>query len=1290
MKDRFGFLVLSCAVLLICGLLSSSALGVDYYVNDGTMDGTELYTTAVGSGVNTGLSGADPMDGIGRVLSAYDLGPGDVVYVDVGTYNLASNIIVTSADGGDAASPVTIYGAGWATTCIDRNLQEVGNEYCFEFAENAAYYVVIRDMEITNGDSGIQISGGASNIDIYYNHIWGNQSDGIYANVAANLTIGKNKIHCNSMYGIRLLSVNTASIYNNIVYSEDTNEVYLGTGSGSQSQSINFYNNSLYHVSTPVSSLYADDVNGLTLTNNIIQQTAGSTGSQVMNITDTATPSLTSNYNNFYGGMDYIYYNASAYTNLTLWQAAAISPDANSISSDPLFVDEDGDDNSLGGGAGKDDDFHIQSMYESYHVTGGWTGTDAATSPSIDAGDPASTYTTEPGPSGIAINQGAYGNLAQASKTPNQWYFVNDATYNAAEDLYSSAAGNSGNSGLKPNLPLDSIADVISNYALTPGDVIWIDTGTYTAPFAFNNNAEAGSATFPIRVVGSTSNNYRGSVVTGSVASYVSTNYVHVENLVFTGSADHGIAVTGTSGICDPLIGVEIRDCTTWGNSGIGIDINGSSATIQSFVVEGCTSYSNTYGIMAEGYFSSGIIDGNLVYGNSSAQIYAGTLYASGGTVTIEGNTCYNNASSHGIWLSSIENLTATVKNNIAWIAAASGYPIYKQTTNVTYSGDYNNWYASGGTVVGNWETVDQSTLADWQTASSGDANSISGDPLFVDPAGADATMGESSGADDDFHLQSTAGSYTSGSWTADAADSPSIDAGNPASTYSNETAPNGSRVNQGFYGNCGEASRSAAAASPIPTPTVVSPTYGTDAGGTALVITGTDFTASDTVTVGGVSCTGVTFVSATSLTCTTGAGSAGMSDLVVTNANGSGTLSNAFLYYSTTSDYDSDGMPDAWEVTYSLSLTTDDSAVDTDGDGRTNLQEYTDGTDPTDAASVIDTTPPACPMTILVVSDTTSVTLVWPASTASDTAGYKIYTSTDGGTTWDAGVDAGSVLTYTITSLTNGATYTFKITAYDEMPNESSGISLDVVVGAGAITVSTDITAGNTAASYRMISFPVVPGSDLFTELQNQLGTYDPAIWRLFRYSSGSYAESSSAGTVMPGYSYWILSTVPMSLSFAGGVVTDSFSYPILIKPGWNQIANPFRNSVDWTTVYVYDPSTATSILVTDSGNTLTSSNYWVYSSSGYTASTTMIPFEGGWLYSYASGDLQLLIPAPPAGAKPSIGPSTGEIIRPASAKETPPSPPGYNLASGAEGGGGCFLSVGTYYKACGKGINR
>src|SRR3989441_2434931 len=72
-------------------------------------------------------------------------------------------------------------------------------------------------------------------------------------------------------------------------------------------------------------------------------------------------------------------------------------------------------------------------------------------------------------------------------------------------------------------------------------------------------------------------------------------------------------------------------------------------------------------------------------------------------------------------------------------------------------------------------------------------------------------------------------------------------------------------------------------ATTPPPTVSGVSPASGPTAGGTAIAITGTNFAAGATVTVGGTLATGVSVVSATQINATTPAHAAGVADVIVT-----------------------------------------------------------------------------------------------------------------------------------------------------------------------------------------------------------------------------------------------------------------------------------------------------------------------------------------------------------------------------------------------------------------------
>lgn len=75
-----------------------------------------------------------------------------------------------------------------------------------------------------------------------------------------------------------------------------------------------------------------------------------------------------------------------------------------------------------------------------------------------------------------------------------------------------------------------------------------------------------------------------------------------------------------------------------------------------------------------------------------------------------------------------------------------------------------------------------------------------------------------------------------------------------------------------------------------------------------------------------------------------------GAYQVLVANAFGSVTSSGARLDL----DADGDGLPDSWEITYFGSITNQAGAFDKDHDGTDNLTEYLDGTNPTNALSLL------------------------------------------------------------------------------------------------------------------------------------------------------------------------------------------------------------------------------------------------------------------------------------------------------------------------------------------------
>lgn len=86
----------------------------------------------------------------------------------------------------------------------------------------------------------------------------------------------------------------------------------------------------------------------------------------------------------------------------------------------------------------------------------------------------------------------------------------------------------------------------------------------------------------------------------------------------------------------------------------------------------------------------------------------------------------------------------------------------------------------------------------------------------------------------------------------------------------------------------------------PAPTVTAVAPNAGSDGGGTAITITGTNFLAGATVDLGGATCGSTTVASDTQITCTTVGHAAGAVNVTVTNSDTqSGSLTGGYTYTS-------------------------------------------------------------------------------------------------------------------------------------------------------------------------------------------------------------------------------------------------------------------------------------------------------------------------------------------------------------------------------------------------------
>ncbi|KPK81969.1 MAG: hypothetical protein AMS27_15015 [Bacteroides sp. SM23_62_1] len=173
----------------------------------------------------------------------------------------------------------------------------------------------------------------------------------------------------------------------------------------------------------------------------------------------------------------------------------------------------------------------------------------------------------------------------------------------------------------------------------------------------------------------------------------------------------------------DYYYGIYCNDCdsdltisrnsiiTTSTTSGYGIYITNSNSTVSDY---GVVSNNNIWlNSETSGSFASGLYMENSSY-----------LKFVFNTNMVTGNLSFSKAIQLGIGISYID-----LNNNI-FANFAQGYAIHNQG-NSGVTSDYNNLYTNGS-VLGSWNSVNQSDLNAWRTASGQDANSLSIDPQFA------------------------------------------------------------------------------------------------------------------------------------------------------------------------------------------------------------------------------------------------------------------------------------------------------------------------------------------------------------------------------------------------------------------------------------------------------------------------------------------------------------------------------------------------------------------------------
>jgi len=804
-----------------------------FYINDNSTS-NDVFCTAVGNNLNSGLTNSAPMADLNALLAKYGLAGGDIVYIDTGTYRpLIPWRIGQSASAGWLGDPPVV----------------------FQGSTNAFPSGTVLNREYNSGGLDIEYAVGVElrNITVF-------KTQGTAVNMKDSVGISAEWVTVEAGdTAFQLSGGNQLSMTHCVVY--DCNR---GVVVGAAGQ----------NVGTPVKPVIENNVFWL-MSETCIQASANQPviRNNILSIMPnkyvyeiSTTNSVDSDYNSIWLGNGGRMFRRTLprelspipiiYETVGKW-AAVSGQDLHSYDGDPLLANPELRDFRLKSQAGR----WVPEM-------GGWTN-DSISSPLIDAGDPVTAWSNEPSPNGGRINMGAFGGSTTASQSPtnaalyllslnrggvasgqvalnwraagratghtvrvsmstdggaswtpiasglpaklggilwnsyslnsspvSRWkveseqqaglmavselpfvlhnepirYYVNDDS--GEGDVWCTAVGSSGHTGLSPVSPKRWAQEIVDAYDLEPGDLVVVDTGYYyvDSPTVFGEldaGATSEDASQQITLQGSTNAAYGGSKFVASdpmlTPFVISNSYgIRLKNFDISGALN-GVWVQNS-------IYVEGDWLSQRGGS------NGVLATASSNVVLQHCSFVDNY--------------------------ESGVQFSHPGTLSIDSSVLWSNK-----YALRLDQGRATVQNSIMGMMTpeSCGFFYRSDRQETSLSANYNNLWVAGidaavakevsGTITSAFYSV-----ARWNTARLNDKHSLAQEPLLADTAKGD------------FHLKSTRGRWQNGlnaGWVQDNQNSPLLDMGNSNSlAWLMEPEPNGRRLNIGMYGGTPEASK--------------------------------------------------------------------------------------------------------------------------------------------------------------------------------------------------------------------------------------------------------------------------------------------------------------------------------------------------------------------------------------------------------------------------------------------------------------------------------------------------
>jgi hypothetical protein len=187
-----------------------------YFINDASTTGDE-YATAQGSNRNTGETAGDPKANLLALLHSYDPGPGNTVYIDMGTYAEIRNVVLSGNPTIGLGAGARFTGPVNHTATLDR-----GNPYSYatNIELDDAGSVTLTHLSLVDANRGLWVHNQSIRFAGTYLTLANNSGDGIVVESdSSQSAFGYLTAHDNGGNGITIstpiASLSHSTAYNN-------------------------------------------------------------------------------------------------------------------------------------------------------------------------------------------------------------------------------------------------------------------------------------------------------------------------------------------------------------------------------------------------------------------------------------------------------------------------------------------------------------------------------------------------------------------------------------------------------------------------------------------------------------------------------------------------------------------------------------------------------------------------------------------------------------------------------------------------------------------------------------------------------------------------------------------------------------------------------------------------------------------------------------------------------------------------------------------------------------------